>query len=927
MTKKPSFQLDDSFTVVETALLPTSFKEELGLEVGRKPKKLFLSILKETGFSSSDLKDVSLNGWNFKFAAQKQNGYLSIQVDLASNKKNIKPVNRYQLLVEAANDIIFEIDSEGFFTYLNPAALKISGYKKKEILGKVFLKVIRPDWRARTVEFYMNQMSNSIASTYFEFPGITATGEEIWIAQKVQLLEDEKGIIGLMAVGRDITEFKLADEALRRSEEKYRGIIQNLEAGLMEVDTDEKIQYVNKAMAEIVGYSIEDMMGNNASDLLLDVESRKVIDEEHKKRDEGSGSVYEVKLTHKNGNPLWTLISAAPVFGVDGKRTGSIGIHLDVTESKKNLKELEFTKNRLSKYKEGLELINEITSNTELSYQEQLSQGLITAASYLELPVGIISSIENNEYKIEDYFLKEDNGSLSKGLIFDFKKTYCEMVYTHETYIAIDHFTKSKHSGHPCYDLFKLETYIGAPYYVNGEKRGTVNFSAPNPREIHFDSFDTEFINLLSKWVGSIFNQMETQDTLASERKALGQRNEELFRQRNFLNAINKFVTKLLDKDDLEELAWEIAENVIDNFGFEDCVIYLLDEEARVLNPVAVFGAKRGKKREILNPIQIPVGEGIVGAVAAKGIPELVNDTSKDKRYIVDDARRYSELAVPIIADNKVLGVIDSEHHKKNFFSSEDQGTLTTVANLAATRLKIAKSKAKERELNELKSRFIAMASHEFRTPLTTIKQNAGLVAHKLEKEIPESYNNYDKFLKRIDSEIGRVTLLMNDILTLGRIESGRIEITKQPVDILALCEGVIRHRGQNWLDGRKVGLTVKGTVRQVEIDEHLFDHIITNLMSNALKYSVGKPDPEITLNFEDDRQLSLSVKDYGIGIPEKDQKGLFESFYRATNVKNIQGSGLGLSIVKEFVEMHEGNIEVISQSNQGCEVIVKMPY
>jgi signal transduction histidine kinase len=103
-------------------------------------------------------------------------------------------------------------------------------------------------------------------------------------------------------------------------------------------------------------------------------------------------------------------------------------------------------------------------------------------------------------------------------------------------------------------------------------------------------------------------------------------------------------------------------------------------------------------------------------------------------------------------------------------------------------------------------------------------------------------------------------------------------------------------------------------------------EHILSNLFTNALKYSEGKSDPEVTISYEMLSKAKISVKDYGIGIPLKDQKGLFSSFYRATNVKNIQGTGLGLSIAKEFIEMHGGTISVVSDTNKGSEFILLLP-
>ena len=130
----------------------------------------------------------------------------------------------------------------------------------------------------------------------------------------------------------------------------------------------------------------------------------------------------------------------------------------------------------------------------------------------------------------------------------------------------------------------------------------------------------------------------------------------------------------------------------------------------------------------------------------------------------------------------------------------------------------------------------------------------------------------------------------------------------------------------QSRTDGRAIALSVIGVAQPVSLDVNLFDHIITNLISNAFKYSEGKQNPEVILSYEKINKVKITFKDYGIGIPLKDQKGLFASFYRATNVKNIQGSGLGLSIVKEFVEMHGGTISVNSDQDQGSEFVVIIP-
>jgi signal transduction histidine kinase len=166
----------------------------------------------------------------------------------------------------------------------------------------------------------------------------------------------------------------------------------------------------------------------------------------------------------------------------------------------------------------------------------------------------------------------------------------------------------------------------------------------------------------------------------------------------------------------------------------------------------------------------------------------------------------------------------------------------------------------------------------------------------------------------------------MNDMLLLGKIEAGKVEIAKKPSDLVIFSHQLIQRITAGRTDGRTIQLKIEGAKRTVNIDVVLMEHVISNLLTNSLKYSEGKADPILTLSYEIQSTVRIIIKDFGIGIPVEDQKGLFSSFFRAKNVRNIQGSGLGLSIVKEFIEMHGGCITVSSEANKGAEFIVVIP-
>ena len=161
---------------------------------------------------------------------------------------------------------------------------------------------------------------------------------------------------------------------------------------------------------------------------------------------------------------------------------------------------------------------------------------------------------------------------------------------------------------------------------------------------------------------------------------------------------INYFASQINRHQRTEDILWDVAKNCISKLNFEDCVIYLLDEKRNMLVQKAAWGPKMAKDFTIYQPIELPVGKGIVGSVAQSGKAELIPNTELDKRYIADDVRRFSEMAVPLIIDNKVIGVIDSEHSRKNFFTKRHLNILSTVAVLCATQIKRANAEHEELE-------------------------------------------------------------------------------------------------------------------------------------------------------------------------------------------------------------------------------------
>ena len=230
-----------------------------------------------------------------------------------------------------------------------------------------------------------------------------------------------------------------------------------------------------------------------------------------------------------------------------------------------------------------------------------------------------------------------------------------------------------------------------------------------------------------------------------------------------------------------------------------------------------------------------------------------------------------------------------------------------------------------EKELSGMKSRFITMTSHEFRTPLTTIQANLELMSFHFQKNEQVVDPKIDRYVGRITKEVGRLTSLMNDILLLGRIDSGKIEFKPLMVSLNDLVVEIIENQQFIASDSRRIELEVSGEPKQLLLDPTIANHIFFNVFSNAIKYSPGAPAPKCHLHYAADTVV-ISVRDYGVGIPKADLPHVFESFHRGSNVSTIQGTGLGLQITKQFVELHGGHISLTSTEGEGTEVNVTFP-
>lgn len=245
-----------------------------------------------------------------------------------------------------------------------------------------------------------------------------------------------------------------------------------------------------------------------------------------------------------------------------------------------------------------------------------------------------------------------------------------------------------------------------------------------------------------------------------------------------------------------------------------------------------------------------------------------------------------------------------------------------TLNELEKSRSELQVALARERELGELKSRFVTMASHEFKTPLSTILTSATLIG-KYQKTEDQPQRN--KHLKKIEDTVLNLTNLLNEFLSLGKLEEGRI--SSRPTEfslpdmVLDLVNEMQVHAGK-----KRILLFQPEGNQTVFLDKDLLRNILMNLISNAIKFS-----PEggriLVRSMNSRKALDISVEDNGIGMSAEDQEHLFERFFRGRNADNIQGTGLGLHIVQRYVHLMNGTIQFQSELNKGTSISLHFPY
>lgn len=342
--------------------------------------------------------------------------------------------------------------------------------------------------------------------------------------------------------------------------------------------------------------------------------------------------------------------------------------------------------------------------------------------------------------------------------------------------------------------------------------------------------------------------------------------------------------------------------------------------------PSVFFNSDEEKKEETANYIKFSRNfESEIKNSKDEIIPILrtsANVTLKDRKYRIESFFDITEQKMAEIALKQSNELLEMKVQER----TEDLQILIYKLQSEIKEREKAEEKVrgmldKEKELNKLKTRFVSMVSHEFKTPLTVISTSVEL--------LEQFYNSFsseerEEYFIRISKSIDLMKSLIENVLFIGKSEADNLNIAPDKINLKNLCNKVIEDIKLTLKKGREFVFDYNASNTHVYLDEKLIEPMLINLLNNAIKYSEEGPVELRVL--ENCDNLIISVKDYGIGIPAEEQEKIFEAFHRANNVGNISGTGLEMSIILKAVELHKGQINIISGIDAGTTFTITIP-
>jgi PAS domain S-box-containing protein len=793
----------------------------------------------------------------------------------------------------------------------NKAGAETIGLSREELIGKtdsdVFPKEEADFFTAKDREALT---SGKLVDTPEEPVHTRHKGVRILHTLKVPILDAGGKPQYLLGISEDITERKRAEEEASRTRAFLDSVVENIPLMIFVKEAaDLKWVLWNRAGEEVVGYSRDEMIGKSDQDFFPKDEA----DFFHAGDREAlrAGRLVEtaeepIHTRHKGVRLLHTL--KVPIADAAGKPQYLMGISEDITERKRAEEEAKSTQAFLDSVIQNIPIMIFVKDAKDLKFVRWNKVGEELVGFTNEEMVG------NTDYDLfpveqADYFIAQDRQVLAAGRLMDFPE---EPIQTRHRGIRILHTLKV-----PILDS------DGKPQYLLGISEDITE--RKRAEEALRRAHDELEMRVQERTAELLSANLALQAEIAERRRAEGE-----IQQRNQdLAALNMIATTIGQSTGLDQILTATLDRAMNVMDMDGGWVQLLDDDGRTL----MLAAQRGIPEAAVEKIKrIRLAES-AGDKRTDGSPALqIDDVLESvglKMKISQPDMAFTLAGVPIQSKDRVLGVLGSISHSPRALSVNRVQLLTTIGHqigIAVENARLAQQAAEVkilREVDRLRSELIANVSHELRTPLGLIKISSSSL---LMDDADFDRATQQKFLHNISEETSKLERIVEHLLDLGRIESGRLRLDKQPTDLERLVANAVksmealsaRHRLVSHFPDEPLVATV---------DSKRVEQVLRNLLDNAIKYS---PDGgTVTVQaYQSNAQVLIAVSDEGIGIPAEEWERIFERFHRVENeiTRRMRGAGLGLAVCRGIVEAHGGRIWAESQPGAGSTFCFTVP-
>jgi PAS domain S-box-containing protein len=912
-------------------------------------------------------------------------GNCSDITDFIENEQKLKQQKDfYETILNSLPTDVVVFDSHHKYLYLNPAAIK-NDELRKFIIGKDDFEYAAHLNRDTAFAINRREKFNTALQdkegSFWKETVNTKSNEVTYHDRKFTPLFNENGTFRMMlGFSINVTENTRIQEEIIQSRELTKNILNNTAVGILIQGPDTAIIENNLAAAEILGIPQRELVGKISADKFW-----KIIDEEGtdfnfedlpvpqciKKLIPVNKIVMGIHRPRKK-DLVWILVDAVPILGSNGELLYVICSFNDITIQKNTEEALKISNER---FKYATKATSDVIWDWDIR-----TDNLIIGDNYTKL-FGHQFNNKINSLKIKDLddlihpddverVRKSNHKAInSEAATWNDEYRYLKSDGTYafveeKIYISRDKTNKAIRIIGALTDITSKKKIINELRISERKFKGAFEHSAVGMAIVNFDGFWLETNTRLCDMLG--YSKEELRELTFMDLTHPDDLDLDLKNKRQLdLTKIENFSSekRYIHKNKSVVLAQLSVSVIRDTMG---AVIYympqiiditerkkieadnaLLTEENNRNRIIQLNEAKNLYRLLADNTVDLVCLHNLDGTfqyvspsvykLLGHNPEDLLGKSPLEFTHPEDAASLHISLSNFITEKEEVAAQVRIRHTDGHYIWFESKASLVKVNGIpvsfhSGTREITAqrnaqestkKSLAQERKLNELRTNLVSTISHEFRTPMTTIRTSTELIEMYIEGQTFENSDRLQKHLYTITNEIDRIVELMNTVLTISKEDSGKTNFNPVNFDLKQVCLDVIEISYSNQKDGRKVQTAIKGNTFPIIADKNLMEYAIFNLLNNAFKYSKGTGDIILNL-YKKNTTAVVEIIDFGIGIPVKDQRKLFNTFFRANNTDGIPGTGLGLYIVKTFTIKNSGTIKLESKLGKGTKVTLE---